>query len=456
MDPVGSIPILLLLVLLCAMTELGAKSVLSQNQSDVKKRFPDKEEKTDALLAMLENGEKLRVTADLVVVCCVMAIGAIASVQFGRGIMPLLERLPELFRTWISYILVFFIAAVITVVLGRALPERLARKYADTLCFPMLFFLKLLTVLFAPLRACTQGLGWLIARMFGVRQDDLSEEITEGEIRQMIDEGQESGSIEESEKEMIHSIFELDDRMVSEIITHRTDVTALNVNASLDEVLNMALESGFSRIPVYKDSLDDVVGLLYTKDLVKLLSQDGSVNPEKHKTFQVSSYMREALYVPETINLKELFEKIKTTHIQMAIVIDEYGGTLGLVTMEDLIESIMGSINDEFDGEDENESESIRQISENEFLIDGLATVREVEETVGQTIPNNEECETIGGLAVSMLGYIPEAGEHPEISLNHLLLQVVSVEEHRVKELHLTVTDPEEEQETSEPSSEVE
>ncbi len=433
MDPWPCILVFAALALICALIEVSTKAVLSQNQLNVKKLFADEEE-SEKLLQTIENN-KLGQIAEMASLSCIVLASCVSSSCFVPKLCStkLLLELPLWLSVTVSVAAVFAVTMLLLLIFAKSLPAKIGVKHTDGLCLSLLPMFRFFTSLCTPLYYVVNFISGLFARIAGAKPEDVIEDVTEGEIRQMIDEGRENGNIEESETDMIHGIFEFDDRTVGEILTHRTDVTAVELSESLDEVLRIVVENGYSRIPVYKETLDNVVGILYVKDLLELIGKD-------HPDFVLSNYIREPMCVPETNNLKDLFERFKSERIQMAVVIDEYGGTLGIVTMEDLIESIMGSISDEYDDEDEEEAESkIKRISDTEFLVAGLALVSEVEEELGISIRNDEECDTIGGLAVSLIGMIPQDGEHPEATLDNLSFKIISVAEHRVEKLQLTV-----------------
>lgn len=436
MDPWRCIPVLIFLTFFCAVVELGIKSIYHQTPTGIKRLFPEENEKSKKMLEIIEKDAFALMPAKTAVIFFITAAVSVGVATFGKVFCGLscFKALNDLLSVVLSQIIVFIILFMTVILFAKVIPAKIAKKYTDFLSIRMFGFVKIISSVFMPLYAPINFLGDLISRIAGVSAESVNEDVTEDEIRHMIDEGREHGSIEESETDMIHSIFEFNDREVGEILTHRTDITAVEVSDSLDEVIEAANVNGFSRIPVYKETLDDVVGILYVKDLLRLVEDE-----KLKKEFRVSDYMRNALYVPETNSLKELFEKFKNERIQMAVVIDEYGGTLGIVTMEDLIESIMGSICDEYDEEEDKEIENIISVSENEYIVNGLASIKEVEESIGCTIKNPENCETVGGLAVSLMGMIPGENDHPEVDIGNITLRVLSMQEHRVEKLYLSV-----------------
>ena len=237
----------------------------------------------------------------------------------------------------------------------------------------------------------------------------------------MVDVGEEKGVIEESQKEMINNIFDFDDISIEEIMTHRTDIVAAEVTDTVNTVVQMAVGEGLSRIPVYEDDLDNIVGIVYVKDLLPLV---GKKVPENST---VKQYMREAFFVPDSKKCGSLFTEMTEKHIQMAIVVDEYGGTAGLATMEDLIESILGNIQDEYDNEDED----IEQVSENIFTIDGTTDIEEVSEMLGRDIPEGDY-DTLGGMIMYYLGRIPSPDEKTTVEVANILFTVESLDERRI------------------------
>lgn len=440
MDPLPCIPLFILLVIFCAVIEVACKAFAARNQTEAKKLYPEEDSKYKKLIAALEKSNKIIFaceTAEMLIisVSCLMMTAEYGKVFIEHGVF----KGDSLAFSVISRAIVFLVSYLLFLIFAKGLPSRLAAKYGDRLCISLLPVLRFVTVLFSPVCVIADISSALLARFAGVTRADVAEKVTEEEIRQMVDDSRESGNIEESAKEMIHGIFEFDDRVISEITTHRTDVVAVEENASLEEIMQIVDECGYSRIPVYRETLDDVIGLLYVKDLLKMLCSDS-----ERLSFNLSDYIREAMYIPETASFKEVFEKFKSVRIQMAVVIDEYGGTSGIVTMEDLIESIMGTINDEYDDEEDVQNEQdIVQISDSEFVIEGLTPVKDVEEAVGISFENEENCETIGGLVVSLLGVIPEEDECPELTFDGVCVKVVSVAEHRVEKIHLTLADNE-------------
>lgn len=242
----------------------------------------------------------------------------------------------------------------------------------------------------------------------------------------MVDAGEETGVLEESQKDMINNIFEFGDITAEEIMTPRTDVEAVDVEDTVPDALRIAVEDGFSRIPVYEEDIDHVIGVLYIKDLLPYV---GRALPDD---LSLRGLMREAYFVPGSKNCQDLFAEMTEKHIQLAMVVDEYGGLAGIVSMEDLLESIVGSIQDEYD----NEEEEIKQTGDNSFEVDGALAIDEVSELTGVTLPEGDY-DTLAGFLIYQLGRIPEADERAHVEYEGLEFTILSMEERRIETVHI-------------------
>lgn len=263
-----------------------------------------------------------------------------------------------------------------------------------------------------------------IERLFGTKTDSEKVQETEEEILSLVEEGQEKGLIEDDTKSIIENVFDFDDTVAYEIMTHRRDMVAIEDTDTLQQVVDIAVESGYSRIPVYHDDIDSIVGVLYVKDLLKYVCADVP------KNFKISDIVRRVLFVPRTKDCRSLFEQMNKEKTQIAIVVDEYGGTEGLITLEDLIEDILGNIQDEYD----NEEEEIKQISERKFTVDGSTSIEDIEELIDKDI-YDDDCDTIAGFMLTMLGRVPDENEHPSIEHEGFRFTVAKVEDRRIEEI---------------------
>jgi putative hemolysin len=255
------------------------------------------------------------------------------------------------------------------------------------------------------------------------------EAVTEEEILMMLDEGSENGTVETDERDMISSIFELDDTHVSDVMTHRMDVVAVSIDTQISDVVYTAINSGHSRIPVYSGSVDHIEGIINIKDLLCLIGMQST------EGLDVRSFMRNVIFVPESCMCDELFERFTAQKQQFAVVVDEYGGTAGVISMEDIIESVFGSIQDEYD----NEEEDMTEISEGVYIIVGTADAQTVMEALGSPLPEDSEYDTIGGFITSRLGHIPADGETPTVTYNGITFTVLLAEDMRIERIKATV-----------------
>ena len=288
----------------------------------------------------------------------------------------------------------------------------------------LLVFKKLMSPFVRVLSASTN----LVVRLFGLDPNANEDVVTEEEIRMMVDVGQEKGVIEDQQKEMIDNIFDFDDIDVSDIMTHRTDMIAVEDTDSLKDVVKASIDGGVSRIPVFHEDPDNIIGIVYIKDLLQYIST--SLPKDKGP----KDVMRKAYYVPFSKNCGELFNEMCEKRVQMAVVVDEYGGTAGIVTMEDLLEAIVGNIQDEYDNEDE----EIITVKDNLFTIDGTTAIEEVNELVNDVIPEGDY-ETLGGFIISQLGYLPKNGDMSVVEFENLKLTVLNVEDRRIGKVRVEV-----------------
>ncbi|MBQ4128556.1 MAG: HlyC/CorC family transporter [Ruminococcus sp.] len=263
-----------------------------------------------------------------------------------------------------------------------------------------------------------------IGRLFNKKSDTEMVQETEDEIMSLVEEGQERGFIDDDTRDIIENVFDFDDTVAYEIMTHRRDMVAIEDTDSLEEVVKIAVESGYSRIPVYHDDIDSIIGVLYVKDLLKY------VVDEVPKNFKISDIVRKVLFVPRTKDCSSLFSQMNKEKIQIAIVVDEYGGTEGLITLEDLIEDILGNIQDEYD----NEEEEIKQISDKKFTVDGSTSIEDIEELIGEDI-HDDDSDTIAGFLLNILGRVPDENELCFVEDRHFRFTVLSVEDRRIEKI---------------------
>ncbi|MBP5617947.1 MAG: HlyC/CorC family transporter [Clostridia bacterium] len=417
----------LFLLLLGALVRAAEEAIVICSDGELRRCADEGDRKAARILRLTEKADRfltrLRTAAEFLSVATLCA----ALFLFVSDLWPAVCSWTE--ATWLRILLILLMALVallLVLVLGVRLPRRLADHGREKAAYALLPFAEAAALLAAPFAAAEKGLTDLLLRLFRVDPDADTEVVTEEEIRMLVDAGEEKGVIEESQKEMINNIFEFDDIAAGDVMTHRTDIVAVDLNGTFDDVIRLAREEGYSRIPAYGDDIDDIKGVIYVKDLLPYV---GSSLPEGG----LASVMREAFFVPETKRCGELFTEMTERRIQMAIVSDEYGGTAGLVTLEDLLETIVGSIQDEYDEEEEDE------IVENEdatFSVDGATAIDELAERLDAELPEGDY-DTVGGMILSLLGRIPEEDEHPAVEAAGFRFTVETVSERRIERVRV-------------------
>ncbi|WRS28280.1 hemolysin family protein [Oscillospiraceae bacterium MB08-C2-2] len=433
MEPDGSIwgyILLLAVLILCnaffAMSEIA---IITLNDNKLRKTAEEGSKKAKQILRLVEEPSRFLATIQVGVTISGMLASAVAADTFTGYIVYALRNVdisPSLVKG-VSLVVITCALSYFTLVLGELVPKRIAMNNAEKISFSVIGPLAVLYVVVRPFVALLSRSTNAILKLVGIDPNQKPEAVTEEEIRMMIDVGNENGNIEESNKDMINNIFEFDDRTVIETMTHRTEMTAVDIEDSLEEIVEVATSTGYSRIPVYEEDPDSILGILYVKDLLTLVMQ------KDVDSFDIRAHLREPLYVLESTNCKQLLKEFQERKVQMAIVIDEYGGTSGLVTMEDLLESIVGNIQDEYDDEDE----EIAAVNENCYLVDGLTTVEDVGKYFNIRFADDEDFETIGGYVLNQLGYIPSEEEHPSVQIGDIVFTVSEMDERRISKLHV-------------------
>lgn len=323
-----------------------------------------------------------------------------ATLAFGQPLMDALAGLgiPAPWCTALTLFIIPVLSAALLITLTGIIPRRIGEKRPFSVITRFAGVAWLIYTLQRPAVAAASGTANLFMKLLGIERMKEEDPVTEAEILSQVETAGDTGAIDDEQREMINNIFEFDDVFVSDLMTHRTDVTAVADTAPIAEVRATAIEEGYSRIPVYHKSIDDIVGIVYVKDL---LTYVGEGLPPR---LCAKDVMREAFFVPETMRCDKLFKSMNEKRTQIAVAVDEYGGTAGIITFEDLLEAIVGSIQDEYDEEEE---EEIEQIDENAYDFDGTTDIEEVAEVLGIDIPEGEY-DTVGGFMISLLDRIPE------------------------------------------------
>jgi len=414
--------ILLVLILLNAYFAASEIAFISLNDAKIERQARDGNKKAKQIEKMLKNPSKFLATIQIGITLAGFLSSAFASDTFADILAPALNKLfpiisIEIFQG-ISIVIITIILSFFTLVLGELVPKRIGMKYYEKIAFASIGIIRAISVITAPFVKILTAVTNSISKLFGISENE-EEIVTEEEIKMMIDEGEEKGTIEEDEKEMINNIFEFNDIAASEVMTHRTDVYAIEINANIDDIIKDLDDYKYSRIPVYEETIDDIKGILFVKDLLKYL--------HSKKPIKIKNIIREAYFVSENKPINELFKDLQKNKMQMAIVIDEYGGTAGVVTMEDLLEEIVGNIFDEYD---DIEIEYTK-VDENTFLINGSMSINDLKKVLKVEIPEGDY-DTLSGYLLELLGRVPEDDENPIIETEKVNYKIEKYEDKRI------------------------
>ena len=401
-----------------AATEIA---FISLNDAKIEKQAKEGDKKAKQIRKMLREPSRFLATIQIGITLAGFLSSAFAADAFAGEIAPKLdELLPLGINVWnsISIIIITLILSYFSLVFGELVPKRLAMKNSEKIAFgtiPVIKFIYLITKPFVKLLTVSTN---VISKIFGIKETD-EETVTEEEIRMMVDVGEEKGSIEEEEKELINNVFEFNDKVVSEVMIHRKDIYAIEVNDDIADILGELKEYKYSRVPVYEETIDNIVGVLFIKDLLAYINTK--------KEAKVKKIMRDVYFVSETKMINELFRELQKNKHQMAIVLDEYGGTAGLITMEDILEELVGNIFDEYDDEEKD----FEKIDDNTFLISGSVSIYELRKILDIDIPDGDY-DTLSGYLIELLGRIPEDEENPVIETENAIYKIEEYEDKRI------------------------
>ncbi|MBR7061856.1 MAG: HlyC/CorC family transporter [Clostridia bacterium] len=335
-------------------------------------------------------------------------------------------------RTQLLFVLLYLaVCTLISSVFVYLIPRHITTQDPIKAGTRLVGFIVLFRTLLFPFVRLNYYLAKAFLALFRVRITRAPEKITEDSIISMVNEGQETGVIGDEEREMISNVFDLDDKTAGDVMTHRTELCAVSASDSLDKILDVACGERYSRIPVYKDTVDNIIGIIHIKDLLR-------VDPE---SFKIENVLREAAFVPESQKVDEVLNVLRKNSTHLAVVVDEYGGTAGIVTMEDILEELVGNIRDEYDTEEEIiEEQEIRKLDDNTFLVAGLASIETVNEQLDISIPE-DEYGTVSGFVIGLLGKIPEEDTHPEADYENLHFTVESSNDKIITQLRIEKRD---------------
>ena len=425
METITGGSLLLQFIVIVALTGINAffssaeMAIVSINKNKLKILVEEGNKKAIMLENLMKEPSKFLSTIQVGITLAGFFASASAATGLSQYLSIYLRKLGIPYSGQISMILITFVLSYITLVFGELIPKRIALKSSEKIALSSVGTIVTVSKIFSPFVKFLTFSTNIILTALKMKEDDIEEKVSKEELRSLVDVGREHGIINEVEKEMIENIIEFDEKVAREIMIPRTKVFLIDKNISVDELFEKKEVEVYSRIPVYEDEADNIVGILFMKDLMIEAYRKGFQN------VKLPEIMQEAYFVPETKNVNELFNEMQSEKKHIAILIDEYGGFSGIVTLEDLIEEVMGNISDEFDADDS----SIKKLSANKYLINGELSLNDLNDYFHIEL-ESKHYDTLSGLLIEHMGYIPEDNE----DIEPIIIDGISFKPKRVKD----------------------
>jgi len=438
-DPEGTSMLLQLLLLACltgvnAFFSATEMAIVSVNKNKIHMLAEENNKKAKLVESLTKESTKFLSTIQVAITVSNFFASGAAATGISQEFGALLTSLHVPYGSTIAFAVVTIILSYFTLVLGELVPKRVALQNAEKISIATVGVVNVISKILSPFIKLLSFSTTLVLRILGKHNEHLEERVSEEEIRSMIETGQENGVFQQYEKEMIESIFEFDDKLADEIMTSRTDVYAIDVSLPLSTYIDEMIQTRHSRIPVYEETIDNIVGVLYIKDFLLEARKVGFDNVDVH------SLMHKPYFIPESKAIDELFQELQGSKQYIAILIDEYGGFSGIVTMEDIVEEVMGAIDDQGDEEEP----KIEKIDDGTYILYGLVPINELNNKLGLDI-SSEQHDTISGYLLDILGRIPDEDEKNEIQLENLSFKIEEIREKRIEKICLHIAKKEQE-----------
>lgn len=426
--------LLLQIVIIIILTGINAffssaeMAIVSLNKNKLKILIEDGNKKAILLDNLLQEPSKFLSTIQVGITLAGFFASASAATGLSQYLSSALQPLNIPYSNQISMILITFLLSYVTLVFGELIPKRIALRNSEKIALSSVGVVVFISRLFSPFVKFLTFSTNFVLTILKMKEDNIEEKVSKEELRSLVEVGKEHGVINETEQEMIENIIEFDEKIAREIMIPRTKVFLIDKNISIHELFENKEIGKYSRIPVYENEADNIVGVLLTKDLMMEAYKKGFDN------IKVADLLQEAYFVPETKNVNELFNEMQLEKKHITILIDEYGGFSGIVTLEDLIEEVMGNIADEFDDEDL----SIRQLSRNKYLISGEVSLNDLNDNFNFEL-ESKYYDTLSGILIENLGYIPEDNENIEpITINGVVFKPQRVKNKKIEKVVMT------------------
>ena len=432
-NPVFDLAVVVLLILIGGFFAASEIALITVRRHRLQQLVDEGNGAARTARRLTEDPSRFLATIQIAITFLGFLAGAIGAAAFSGYLAPLIRAIPvgiisDAAET-IAFVFVTLVIALASIVMGELVPKTLALNFPERFALAVARPIGLLQGLLHPVVWFVSRLSAILVRLLGGKEKPQGGYLSTEELKMLVETGSEQGGIEEEEKEMIHGVIELGDKRVHEVMVPRIGIRAVNVDDTLDEVLDMIVRAGHSRLPVFEDNLDNIVGILYAKDLLPYLKGNGRGNGQ----IDIRQLVRAPVYVPESKPVDDLLHEMQAAKRHIAIVVDEYGGTAGLVTMEDVVEEIVGEIQDEYDTE-ESSIEDISTDEELAFRLDGRVSMddlRDLFDLPDDDEPDEDAYDTVGGLIVHRVGRIPLPGA--EIGFRDgVVIQVEAAEPRRV------------------------
>ena len=437
--PIVSVGIIIILLVMNALASAAETAFGETLGTAIRKRASEGEERAIRLAKIFDRKRRCTTVLDFLRTITVFLCGITYADLVCKTAVP---RLVNVFSTYklsglclaLSLVLITIVFLWLVELLTIKVPKKLAFKYAEHYSFRVCGFVKVFMVLFAPMAFLAERAARGIARLFGVRPGDTDENVTEEEILSIVTEGQEQGLLDEEEAEMISNVMDFDAKTARDVMTRKKKIIGIRDEMGIEEALEFCLKENYSRFPVYGENLDNITGILHLKDLTVYYMEYRN-DPEVLRSTPLSEVAREPYFVPETQNIDVLLHDMQEKKVHMAVVIDEYGQTAGIVAMEDLLEEIVGDIQDEYDDE---EQEIIAE-EDGAWLVRGFTALEDLEDLLAVDF-EEEEADTVNGYIISKLGHLPseEETDYPPVTEQGYRFEIVRVKGKLVDAVRVT------------------
>ncbi|MDI9470845.1 MAG: hemolysin family protein [Bacillota bacterium] len=427
--------VVLVLLLFNGFFSASEMAVVTLNDNRIRRQAEEGDKLARRILPFIDFPGRFLSTIQVGVTFAGFLSSAFAGERFASRLYKIMD--PGGQRPWIhtlALILVTLLISYLSLVIGELVPKQIGIAYPEGFTRRFIGPITAFGRIVRPFTLLLNFSSNTILRIFGIKPDSNDRSVTEEEIRMMVDVSTDSGHILGSEKQMIQNVFEFNDKEVSEIMTHRVNLSALEIHASLEDAVTLAIEEGYTRLPVYEESIDNIVGILNVKDLLAFLAR------QKPEEWDLVSLIREPSFAPETKQVDRLFREMQTSNTSLTVIIDEYGGVAGIVTMEDLLEEIVGNIRDEYD-EEPNE---VTRNSDGTYTIDGLTELSSLERQIPDIHVDDDDIDydTVAGLVLHQLDRIPDEDERPVVTYKNYRFEVLEVCDRRIASVRMTILDP--------------